>query len=46
MLFQYKNMKSNLRELRKRMFEVVNFVNMVSQSLQGGSISKLPVNPV
>uniref|UniRef100_A0A4W5PFA9 ADAM metallopeptidase domain 28 n=1 Tax=Hucho hucho TaxID=62062 RepID=A0A4W5PFA9_9TELE len=30
---EYKNMKSNLRELRKRIFEVVNFVNMVYKPL-------------
>ncbi|XP_035592292.1 zinc metalloproteinase-disintegrin-like brevilysin H2a [Oncorhynchus keta] len=30
---EYKNMKSNLGELRKRIFEVVNFVNMVYKPL-------------
>ncbi|CAB1322185.1 unnamed protein product, partial [Coregonus sp. 'balchen'] len=30
---EYKNMKSNFGELRKRMFEVVNFVNMVYKPL-------------
>ncbi|XP_041691744.1 zinc metalloproteinase-disintegrin-like batroxstatin-3 [Coregonus clupeaformis] len=30
---EYKNMKSNFVELRKRMFEVVNFVNMVYKPL-------------
>lgn len=39
--FQYKKMESNLGMLRKRIFEVVNFVNMVSQSHGDASIAYL-----
>lgn len=39
--FQYKKMESNRGELRKRIFEVVNFVNMVSQSHGDASFTYL-----
>lgn len=41
--FQYEKLKRDRNAVRKRMFEIVNFVNMVRLNFWGGSCGSLAV---